>query len=86
MAEASICPRCACRTVEKIFSSPVTGVWDVLQCQQCFYMWRTSEPARRTQRDAYPKAFMVTVEDIQNASEMPTVPPLRTAAAQPRQP
>ena len=80
MDDTTICPRCAYRTVEKVFSSPVPDVWDVLQCRQCLYMWRTSEPTRRTRRDAHPEAFRMTVEDIRSASEVPPVPPLRTAA------
>lgn len=80
MADAASCPRCEYTTVETVFTSPVPGVWDVLQCRQCLYMWRTSEPARRTRRDAYPEAFRVTKEDITNAAEMPTVPPRRSAA------
>ncbi|MFH8658094.1 non-oxidative hydroxyarylic acid decarboxylases subunit D [Streptomyces afghaniensis] len=75
---ATICPRCAHQTVDLVFSSPVPGVWDVLQCPQCLYMWRTSEPARRTRRDAYPELFRMTAEDIRNAPEVPAVPPLRT--------
>ncbi|MER5748792.1 non-oxidative hydroxyarylic acid decarboxylases subunit D [Streptomyces sp. NPDC002088] len=79
MADTTSCPRCAYNTVEHVFASPVPGVWDVLQCARCLYMWRTSEPARRTRRDTYPDSFRMTVEDIGNAIEMPTVPPLRPA-------
>ncbi|MGW2937166.1 non-oxidative hydroxyarylic acid decarboxylases subunit D [Streptomyces sp. NPDC055722] len=75
-----ICPRCAHDTVETITISPVPGIWDVLQCTRCLYMWRTSEPASRTSRDAYPQEFRVTAEDIDRATEVPTVPPLRTTA------
>lgn len=80
MADTDICPRCAHDTIDRITTSPVPGVWDVLQCRQCLYMWRTSEPARRTRRDAYPDGFRMTAEDIAAAPEVPTVPPLRTAA------
>ncbi|MGW5498985.1 non-oxidative hydroxyarylic acid decarboxylases subunit D [Streptomyces olivaceoviridis] len=76
----TICPRCAFETFEKLYSSPVPGVWDVLQCGRCLYTWRTSEPARRTQRDAYPEQFRLTPEAIANAPEVPAVPPLRTSA------
>ncbi|UOB08462.1 hypothetical protein MQE23_05090 [Streptomyces sp. HP-A2021] len=76
---ATVCPRCAHQSVDLVFSSPVPGVWDVLQCPQCLYMWRTSEPDRRTRRDAYPEPFRMTAEDIRNAPEVPAVPPLRTA-------
>ncbi|MFF7364431.1 non-oxidative hydroxyarylic acid decarboxylases subunit D [Streptomyces sp. NPDC008125] len=74
-----ICPRCAFETVDKLATSPVPGVWDVLQCGQCLYTWRTTEPARRTRRDAYPAQFRMTLADIENAIEVPAVPPLRTA-------
>jgi hypothetical protein len=74
-----ICPRCAHDAVETITTSPVPGVWDVLQCARCLYMWRTSEPADRTTRDLYPPEFRVTAEDIERADEVPTVPPLRIA-------
>ncbi|MFD1655601.1 non-oxidative hydroxyarylic acid decarboxylases subunit D [Pseudonocardia alaniniphila] len=36
-----------------------------------------TEPARRTRREAYPEQFRMTVEDITNAPEVPTIPPLR---------
>ncbi|WP_067677346.1 non-oxidative hydroxyarylic acid decarboxylases subunit D [Nocardia miyunensis] len=80
MTAQNICPRCAFEDIEHVFSSPVPGLWNVLQCKQCLYMWRTSEPARRTDRDAYPTEFMITVEEIQNAPEVPAVPPLRAKA------
>lgn len=79
MNSPAICPRCAFETVGKLATSPVPGVWDVLQCGQCLYTWRTTEPARRTQRDAYPEQFRMTLADIENAIEVPAVPPLRTA-------
>ncbi|WP_329126263.1 non-oxidative hydroxyarylic acid decarboxylases subunit D [Streptomyces sp. NBC_01465] len=75
--DLTICPRCAFKTIDKLATSPVPGVWDVLQCRQCLYTWRTIEPARRTQRDAYPEQFKLTVADIENAIEVPAVPPLR---------
>ncbi|MGW6059269.1 non-oxidative hydroxyarylic acid decarboxylases subunit D [Streptomyces sp. NPDC055189] len=74
-----ICPRCAFETIDQLATSPVPGVWDVLQCRQCLYTWRTTEPARRTRRDAYPEQFKMTVSDIDNAIEVPAVPPLRSA-------
>ncbi|WP_443044466.1 non-oxidative hydroxyarylic acid decarboxylases subunit D [Streptomyces sp. DHE17-7] len=37
------CPRCAHGSVRTLYSSPVPGVWDVLQCGRCLYTWRTSE-------------------------------------------
>ncbi|WP_432179155.1 non-oxidative vanillic acid decarboxylases subunit D [Streptomyces sp. NBC_00063] len=71
------CPRCAFEEIARLATSPVPGVWDVVQCGRCLYTWRTIEPARRTRRDAYPDSFKLTAEDIENAIEVPAVPPLR---------
>ncbi|KOV56219.1 non-oxidative hydroxyarylic acid decarboxylases subunit D [Streptomyces sp. MMG1121] len=82
MAEptSTVCPRCACTRLEHVHSSPVPGVWDVLQCARCLYMWRTSEPARRARREAYPEGFRLTEEDLASADEVPAVPPPRASA------
>jgi len=71
-----ICPRCADEHIETMAHSPVSGAWTVLQCQRCLYHWRNTEPARRTQCEHYPEAFRMTQQDIDNAPEVPTVPPL----------
>ena len=71
-----ICPRCEHNGIEKLHSSPVPGVWDVLQCELCLYTWRTSEPARRTRPEAYPAQFKVTAAAIANAPAVPIIPPL----------
>ncbi|MGQ4430217.1 MULTISPECIES: non-oxidative hydroxyarylic acid decarboxylases subunit D [unclassified Streptomyces] len=71
-----ICPRCAHDTLDIVTTSPVPGVWDVLQCVRCLYMWRTTEPDRRTRREAYPVEFRMTQADIDAAPEVPVVPPL----------
>lgn len=68
-----ICPRCAHDTIETVTTSPVPGVWDVLQCARCLYMWRTTEPARRSTREAYPAEFRMTRSDIDDAIEVPAV-------------
>ncbi|MGN5382366.1 non-oxidative hydroxyarylic acid decarboxylases subunit D [Streptomyces lasalocidi] len=75
-AKPSECPRCAHERIEQLFASPVLGVWDVLQCGRCLYTWRTSEPDRRSRRDAYPEAFRLTEAAIANAIEVPAIPPL----------
>ncbi|MCX4571833.1 non-oxidative hydroxyarylic acid decarboxylases subunit D [Streptomyces sp. NBC_01571] len=71
-----MCPRCAHETIEQLFSSPVPGVWVVLQCRHCLYCRRTSEPVCRTERDVYPDSFRMTVDDIAGAVDVPPVPPL----------
>lgn len=74
-----ICPRCADDTVHTLAHSPVKDVWTVYQCQRCLYTWRNTEPARRTQRDRYPEAFRITPKEIDDAPEVPSVPPLLSA-------
>ncbi|MEU2616790.1 non-oxidative hydroxyarylic acid decarboxylases subunit D [Streptomyces sp. NPDC007157] len=76
-ASPAECPRCGHDKLDLIHTSPVAGVWEICHCRQCLYMWRTSEPARRTRRDAYPDSFKMTIEDIRDAVELPVVPPLR---------
>ncbi|RXS88171.1 hypothetical protein EST92_01245 [Streptomyces sp. TM32] len=43
------------------FTGP--GVWDVLPRRTFLYPWRTTEPVRRTSRDAYPEEFRMTRPD-----------------------
>jgi vanillate/4-hydroxybenzoate decarboxylase subunit D len=88
MSNNTICPRCAYPAVEHLYASPVPGVWTVLQCAQCRYTWRTTEPERRTSREAYPVSFRMTAEDIAQAPQVPPIPPLRVAlrSGPPREP
>jgi hypothetical protein len=71
-----ICPRCAHDAIETVTTSELPAVWEVLQCGRCLYMWRTTEPARRTQREAYPVEFRMTQRDIDHAPQVPVIPPL----------
>lgn len=73
-----MCPRCAHEVIELLCTSPVPGAWKVVQCRLCHYGWRTSEPARRSERRAYPEGFRMTVEDIASAVEVPSIPALRS--------
>lgn len=74
---ANPCPRCEDGTAEVITRSPVPGVWEVFQCATCLYMWRSTEPVRRTQREHYPAEFRMRRIDIDTAPEVPTIPPLK---------
>ncbi|MEU6912879.1 non-oxidative hydroxyarylic acid decarboxylases subunit D [Streptomyces olindensis] len=76
MTPDAVCPRCAFDAVRTLAASPVADVWLVRQCERCLYTWRTTEPARRTTREAYPEEFRMTAADIDNAIEVPAVPPL----------
>ncbi|HCI4587143.1 TPA: hypothetical protein NO899_002108 [Klebsiella quasipneumoniae subsp. quasipneumoniae] len=71
-----ICPRCADEKIDVMAKSPVKGVWAVYQCQHCLYTWRDTEPLRRTSREHYPEAFRMTQKDIDEAPQVPHVPPL----------
>ena len=71
-----ICPRCGDQHIELMATSPVEGVWTVHQCQRCLYTWRSTELLRRISREHYPQAFRMTQQDIDNAPEVPAIPPL----------
>lgn len=71
-----MCPRCGFDQIETLYDSPVAGVWQILQCRQCLYTWRTTEPARRTERDQYPESFRMTADEVADAPEVPPIPPL----------
>ncbi|TPV23636.1 non-oxidative hydroxyarylic acid decarboxylases subunit D [Pantoea anthophila] len=71
-----LCPRCTDPNISIMAVSPVKNVWTVFQCQLCLYTWRDTEPVRRTEREHYPEAFRMSRENITNAPEVPSVPPL----------
>ncbi|GAB2752699.1 non-oxidative hydroxyarylic acid decarboxylases subunit D [Salinifilum aidingensis] len=75
-----MCPRCAWEELHHLATSPVPDVWEVWQCARCLYTWRTTEPARRSTRAAYPERFRMTQADIDAAPEVPAVPPLSGSA------
>ena len=74
-----LCPRCTF-AAELLASSPVPDAWDILQCTECLYTWRTTEPERRTTRGAYPEAFRLTRNQIDSVPAMPAVPVTRLLA------
>ncbi|MBI2854465.1 MAG: vanillic acid non-oxidative decarboxylation protein [Chloroflexi bacterium] len=37
------CPRCDSNKIRKIADSPVSGKWEVYGCNDCNYVWRSSE-------------------------------------------
>lgn len=70
------CPRCRHDDINDLAHSPRVGVWTLYQCATCLYVWRSTEPARRTDPKHYPPQFALTDEDLHHAVEVPTVPPL----------
>ncbi|CAM3587303.1 Phenolic acid decarboxylase subunit D [Vibrio aerogenes CECT 7868] len=75
-----ICPRCGHEHIDLLAKSPVPDVWTVHQCLLCLYTWRSTEPLRRTSREHYPDAFKITQADMDNAPEVPRIPPLLSEA------
>jgi vanillate/4-hydroxybenzoate decarboxylase subunit D len=68
-----VCPRCGFDGIDTTARSPVPGVWTVLSCRQCTYLWRTTEPARTASRAAYPERYRWTTELVAQAPEVPPV-------------
>ncbi len=68
------CPRCWGESITVLARSAVPDMWEVLGCQRCTYIWRTSEPAAQTSAAAYPARFALSEADIANAPEVPPVP------------
>ncbi|PRW62716.1 non-oxidative hydroxyarylic acid decarboxylases subunit D [Actinopolyspora mortivallis] len=76
-APTTVCPRCAAAEFGELAVSPVPGAWRVLRCDRCLYSWRTTEPARRSSRAAYPERFRMSRADIDEAPRLPPVPDIR---------
>ena len=71
-----ICPRCADEKIEVMATWPVKGGWTVYPGQNWLYTWRDTGRLRRTSREHYPEAFRMTQKDIDEAPQVPHVPPL----------
>ncbi|MFC1945217.1 non-oxidative hydroxyarylic acid decarboxylases subunit D [Chloroflexota bacterium] len=41
--KASICPRCDSESTLKVADSPVKGVFELYRCEDCNYVWRSTE-------------------------------------------
>jgi hypothetical protein len=69
----SVCPRCQATQIEVHCTSPVAGVWTVFGCTNCFYAWRSTEPAQNTRPDQYPPAFRLTDADLARFDDVPAI-------------
>lgn len=65
-----ICPRCGFESISTIAKSPVEGAWEVYECDQCFFSWRSTEDV-----DVH-DVFKLTKEQIDGLQIIPPVPPL----------
>jgi transposase-like protein len=41
--EKLLCPRCDAGQTMKVADSPVMGVFEVFRCEECNYVWRSTE-------------------------------------------
>lgn len=64
------CPRCDHEHIEIIATSPVGNVWQVYECMDCFYSWRSTETPN------VHKKFKLTKEQIAGLQVIPPIPPL----------
>jgi vanillate/4-hydroxybenzoate decarboxylase subunit D len=76
MSEPLICPRCETDKTDVLTRSPVAGVWEVYHCAECFFAWRSTEPNFITDPVKYNPEFKLNRTELEQASVMPTVPPL----------
>ena len=64
------CPRCDFEGVSVIAKSPIEGVWEVYECDQCYVSWRSTEDI-----DVH-DVFKLTKEKIDGLQVIPPIPPL----------
>ena len=76
MSNAPICPRCESEKTRILTRSPVDGVWEVYNCEGCFFVWRSTEPDFITDPKKYDAEFKLTRTQLNEAAIMPSVPPL----------
>lgn len=77
MSNQTICPRCESAKTNVLTESPVPDVWDVFQCETCFFVWRSTEPDFITNPSKYNQEFKLTREQLDRADIMPSVPALK---------
>jgi vanillate/4-hydroxybenzoate decarboxylase subunit D len=76
MTSRHICPRCESERTDTLTRSPVSGVWKVYHCEECFFAWRSTEPDFITDPAKYNPEFKLSREQLDHSSLMPAVPPL----------
>lgn len=64
------CPRCDSDKIKVIATSPVGKVWEVYECMDCYYSWRSTETPHIHDK------FKLTPEQIKNLQVIPPIPPL----------
>ena len=64
------CPRCESEKIEVIARAPRDNAWEVYECMDCFYSWRSTETPHIHAK------FKLTKEQIEKLQVIPPVPPL----------
>ena len=67
MNETHICPRCESEKTSVLTCSPVEGVWEVYNCKDCFFAWRSTEPGFITDPAKYDAAFKLNRAELDQA-------------------
>lgn len=67
------CPRCNGSMHERM-AVAADASWEVYLCGQCFYTWRSSEPAMFVSHERYDARFRLTPEQIARFPAFPPVP------------
>ena len=76
MTDTPTCPRCGSEKTGILTRSPVEGVWEVYHCEECYFAWRSTEPAFITDPAKYNPQFKLNRAELDQANIMPNVPPL----------
>jgi vanillate/4-hydroxybenzoate decarboxylase subunit D len=70
---APVCPRCESSATKVRFESPVAGVWTLYGCDDCLFIWRSTELETITNPKLYPARFKVKLEHLKDIPVMPAI-------------
>lgn len=62
------CPRCGSADTEFVSESPVEGKWELYRCDNCEFVWRTTED-----RETLTPHFDANPEELETADPVPPV-------------
>jgi hypothetical protein len=71
-----LCPRCDKEEAVKVFEAPKDRSWEIFRCQNCNFVWRSTEKEEITNGNRYHPNFKLTEDAIRNMEIKPAIPPL----------
>jgi hypothetical protein len=71
------CPRCDKEEGIKIFEAPTDKSWELYRCQNCNFVWRSTEKEAIKDRHLYSPYFKLSEDQINKLPVKPVIPPLR---------